>query len=178
MRMLRLFLFALTTTALTACGGGDSSSPLITPIPLSNFTGTWLNCTAIDASPLNLGIGQRGLQIQLNLSQDNQLLKEQRSAKIFTASDCSGEQVLTTESNLPLPNKYLGQTSTSFYQIVGATTVAKTIFNQAFLLDWLGEPQPTQALLGINQGKLQIALMPKGSIWDSQVVPEIYTRTP
>lgn len=176
MRTLNPFLFALTTLALSACGGGAASNMPVTPIALSNFTGDWVSCTPISAQAWNLGTGDRGLRIELHIGQQDQRLQELRSARIFSASNCTGEQVLTTEDAIPLPNKYLGHTSTTFYETIGAIQIAGATFNQTKLLDQMEEPLSMQALLGLIQGKLHIKTMSQGAAWDSPVEAEIYER--
>ncbi len=179
MRTLAPCLVALSLSVLGACGGSDkpSNSPL-TSIPLSTFTGDWVNCTPIAAAPLNLGTGQRGLRTTLHISLQGQALKELRSAEIFASSDCTGAQILVTENGIPLPNKYLGNTTTTFYETTGVIQIAGSIFNQAYLFTDMGDPLPMQALLSTVQEKLQIALMNKGAAWDSPAETETYIRLP
>lgn len=182
MQQLRLIFPLLTLAFLSACGGGSATStqpsPTPTPAGLSVYTGNWTSCTAIAAQSFNLGTGTVGLRTELTLSLEATRLKEQRRAQLFTTTTCTGSPIQTDSDGFPLPNKYLGQISTVFYESVGRISTTDGYADQTHLFETDNTPIPSQALLQLKNGQLQLFFMPQGTDWGNLANSESYTRTP
>ena len=182
MQQLRLIFSLLALAFLGACGGGSASptqpSPTPPPAGLGAYAGNWTSCTARPGSSVYLDAATVWLKIDLALSLEAPRLKEQRRAQIFATDNCTGAPILTDSGGLPLPNKYLGQVSTVFYEPVGRISTADGYADQTHLFEADNTPIPSQALVQLKNGQLQLFLMPKNNDWSDLSLSESYTRIP
>lgn len=174
-RLINISLMCGFSLLMLGCGGGKpasmpTSTPTSTPNVFVPYLGDWVQCVAIQGNIVGIqGAGSTalfGLQTRLTIKSSGLNAKEERAARVFQNTDCTGALLEENGNGMPLPNKYRGVLSIAIYQATQPIALQSVVANRAYLFDEAGESLQMKTLVYLEAQKLKLIPLSLYENWD------------